>query len=297
MSKIPGAGQPLFGGVANVEMQGSEFDLGYGVFIRPTYAHLFAPFTMAFKPPGKYGFHEGPWKTTKGGYHFDIRAEIEMPVIAGLSADFEQQELIWLIACLLRLSEFPFMMVPAISNISFKKVLETEKDPSIYPFETQYRIFGPGTDIQPALNSDNLSWIKDSWYPATMLLKSSPKFYGALKAFDAATVNQRTSLSLLSIWGAIEQLFSPNTGELKYRVSANLAAYLEPYGEERWKLFKELSKLYNDRSTAAHTAKELDQSSLISSYVYLRNALVKMIEMGKVPTQDDLERLQFIVTN
>ncbi len=296
MSKIPAGSQPLFGGIAKIEITEPEFDLGNGVFIRPTYAHLFAPFTMAFKPPGKYGFHDGPWKTTKGGYHFDIRAEIEMPVIESLADDFEQQELIWLIASLIRLSTFPFVMVPAISDISFNKVLESEKDPSIYPFETQRRIFGPAKDKKPELNKDNLSWIRDRWYPAAMLLKSSPKFYAAFKAFDAATINQKTSLSLLTVWGAIEQLFSPNTGELKYRVSANLAAYLQPHGEERLKLFKELSKLYNERSTAAHTAKDSDQSPLISSYVHLRNAILKMVDTGEVPTQDDLEKLQFMVS-
>lgn len=283
----------VYGGLSKVEMSDTEFDLGENIFIRKTYAHLFAPFMMAFNPPGKYKHHEGPWKAAKGGVSFDILVEIEMPEIEEFKSSFNQEEMIWIIASLIRLTSYPYLIVSATSNMSFNKILETENEPTIYPYETKNRIFSAPKNVKPLLNDEALSWIKENWKKTAKLMNDNPKFYSAFKAFDDATIQGKISSSLLAIWGAIEQLFSPNTGELKYRVSANLASFLTIHGDERLRLFKELSKLYNDRSIAAHTSKELDHSPLISSYVHLRNALMKIIEIGNVPTQEYLEELIF----
>jgi hypothetical protein len=64
-------------------------------------------------------------------------------------------------------------------------------------------------------------------------------------------------------------------------------------GEERLRLYKNIQKLYNERSTAAHTAKELDHEPLVLSYVHLRNALFKMIDSEKIPSTEELEVLLF----
>jgi hypothetical protein len=70
----------IYGGLSGIEMVGTEFDFGRGKIIRKTYAHLTSPFIMAFKPPGKYKFHDGPWKAAKSGISFDISAEVEVPL-------------------------------------------------------------------------------------------------------------------------------------------------------------------------------------------------------------------------
>ncbi|HZK96874.1 MAG TPA: hypothetical protein VFC67_21930 [Prolixibacteraceae bacterium] len=283
----------LFGGLSKIEMTENEFDLGEGIFIRKTYAHLFAPFMMAFKPPGKYKHHEGPWKSAKGGISFDILVEIEMPLLKEFNDNFDSEEMIWIIASLIRLSCFPYLVVSAISDISFSKIPESEKEPTIFPFETKNRIFSPVENVKPFLSIDDLCWLKENWKRTVTLLKENSKFYLAFKAFDSASIQGKPSTSLINIWGAIEQLFSPNTGELKYRVSSNLAAFLQEHGDKRLEVFKELSHLYNDRSIVAHTAKEIDYSPVVSSYIHLRNALMKIIELGFVPSQDYLEELIF----
>jgi len=94
----------IYGGLSGVEMVDTEFDFGRGIIIRKTYAHLTSPFIMAFKPPGKYKFHDGPWKAAKGGVSFDISAEVEVPVIKELNDDFDQMDLLWLVVALLRLA-------------------------------------------------------------------------------------------------------------------------------------------------------------------------------------------------
>lgn len=283
----------VYGGLSHVEMADVEFDLGDNVFIRKTFAHLFAPFMMAFKPPGKYGHHDGPWKAAKGGFGFDILVEIEMPEVEEFKSVFDKEEMIWIIASLIRISWFPYAGLSAYSDISFNNVLENNVEPILIPVETKGRIFVTPENNEPILTTECLQWLKESWQKTARLLKENPKFYSAYKAFDMATIEGNTSSALLMVWGAIEQLFSPNTGELKYRVSANLSSFLTEKGDERLELFKQLSKLYNERSTVAHTSKQADKTSLFHSYVHLRNALIKIIEDGKIPSQEDLEKLIF----
>ncbi|KSV67265.1 hypothetical protein N182_34095 [Sinorhizobium sp. GL2] len=98
---------------------------------------------------------------------------------------------------------------------------------------------------------------------------------------------------MLTVWGALEQLFAPSAGELRHRVAANIAAYLEPRGPKRLATYKHVLKLYNARSTAAHTTKDLDVNVMLASWVILRNALIRMINEYKVPSQADFEHLLY----
>ena len=122
--------KPVFGGLSNVDMEISEFDLGQGILLRKTYAHLFAANMLAFKPAGKEGYNEGPWKAAKGGFSFHIRIEIEMPELPEYNKYFDQKEMVWLIASLLRISRFPHLNVSSISDISFTKILESKIEPT-----------------------------------------------------------------------------------------------------------------------------------------------------------------------
>ena len=64
---------------------------------------------------------------------------------------------------------------------------------------------------------------------------------------------------MVSPWGALEALFSPSTSELKFRVSSLIAAYFEVPGVERVKCQREVAKLYDKRSTAAHESQSTNR--------------------------------------
>jgi hypothetical protein len=68
---------------------------------------------------------------------------------------------------------------------------------------------------------------------------------------------------------------------------------LEEPGASRLKLYKQVVKLYNERSVAAHTVKDVEIGPLVETYVLMRNALIRVINEGKVPTQSDLESMLF----
>jgi len=285
-----------FAGLSLVKFDSDlPYNLGDGIIIRQTYAHLFAHFLMAFNPPKKHQHHDGPWRTTKNGISFDILVEMEMPLIEDYKGYFDQEELIWLIASLFRISGYPYLLVSAISDLPYKKASTSEHDPSIFPVEINRRFFVKHSEEDAILNERTLNWIRDNWRNVADMMKNNPKFYTAFKAFDASTIQGKYSTSLLTLWGAIEQLFSANSGELKYRVSSNMAAFISPPGKERLVLFKKLSKLYNERSIAAHTAQDISHSPLVQTYLLFRRAILKMIETRKVPTQSDLEKMVFQV--
>lgn len=291
--KEPGC---LFGGVFGVTLPMESFSLGEGVALRQTFSHLFSANMMAFAPPGPEGYHPAPWKAAKGGFGYDIAVEICAPPRTSLGESFDARETIWWIAALLRLARFPYLSVPVISDYSFRDIPNIKEEPTLTPFETERRIFGAPEGADCAISLEDLNWVSEKWRSAGRLLNSNPKFFGALKAFDSATVRGRASASMLALWGGIEQLFAPSAGELRFRVAAFLASYLETPGSARLELYKRVLKLYNRRSLAAHTSQEVETEPLLETYVIMRNALVSMINEEKLPTQSELESLLFCVS-
>jgi hypothetical protein len=282
-----------YGGFSGCHLADETFDLGEGLILTNTFAHLMSPYMMAFSPPGIDGFHPAPWRAAKGGWGFDIHVQLRVPANFSKSHWSDHTEVIWWIAALMRLAWVPFITVPIISDTPFTDVPTLKNEPHLNPFEITTRIFGPADDEKRVLQNVQLAWIRDHWIQAGELMNANPKFATAFRAFDAAMVRGKSSASMLALWGGLEQLFSPSTSELRFRVSAMIAAFLAPAGDERLALFKKVANLYNVRSTAAHTASDTEVGPLLESYVLMRNALVKMIDENRVPTREDLDALLF----
>ncbi len=285
--------QYLYGGLSGVELSADSFDLGENVILRKTYAHLMSVHLMAFSPAGPEGHHPAPWKAAKGGFGFDIHIELRVPKAPLLGSHIEARETIWWIAALFRLAQYPFLMVPVVSDHPFDEAAGTDVEPLLQPFETTHRITRPPDELRPCLDEETLEWVRDKWYDSGMLAGSNENFYEVMKAFDSATVYGKASSSLLALWGALEQLFSPSRRELRYRVASLLAAYLEPAGKARLDLYKRILKLYDERSNAAHTAHDVGMHALTEPWVLARNALVRIVDENRIPTQEDLENRLF----
>lgn len=283
----------LYAGIAHVTYTGQPFDLGHGIILRSTYAHLFAPNMMAFAraPEGKP--HPAPWHAAQGGLSYDIEIELAVPTFEKLPGGLGAKDAVWLIAALLRLAEYAHLMVPVISDIPFDAAAASKQKPMLQTFETEPRILRTRGGEVSLLKADNLSWVTSVWPRTAELLRTCPPLNMALRAADACTVKGRPASALLMAWGALEELFAPSRAELRFRVSAHIAAYLEPAGPERLELFRTVADLYNARSKAAHTAQDAEVAALVRSFVILRNVLIRMIDEGAVPTQADLEKRLF----
>lgn len=107
---------------------------------------------------------------------------------------------------------------------------------------------------------------------------------------------ENTALALVSLWGALEAIFSPSTSELKFRVTALIASYIEPPGQGRIDLQKKYAIIYDKRSSAAHGKPKHVIEDLASTFDLLRVVILLMIQRKKVPSKEDLERCLFVGT-
>jgi hypothetical protein len=283
----------IYAGLSHVTYDGEPFDLGHGIALKSAYAHLFAANMVAFARATEGKPHPAPWRAARGGFGYDVEIELAVPSGQKLPGGLSDKDTVWLIAALLRLAEYAYLMVPVISDVAFNAASASEQEPLLQPFETEPRIFRASDDKMPCLKAEDLSWVKSVWPRTAELMRTCPPLNTALRAADACTVRGRPASALLTAWGALEELFAPSRTELRFRVSAHIAAYLEPVGAKRLELFKSVADLYNARSKAAHTAQDAEVGTLVQIFVVLRNALVRMIDEGAVPTQPDLERRLF----
>lgn len=283
----------LYAGLSHVTYNGEPFDLGCGIILRSTYAHLFAANMMAFARAREGKPHPAPWRAARGGFSYDIEVELAVPTGMDFPGGISSEDTVWLIAALLRMVRHAYLMVPVISDVSFDSAPTSKQEPLLRPFEVEPHILRASDDDVSALKEEDLLWVKSVWPRTAELMQTCPPLNRVLRAADICTVRGRPASALLAAWGALEELFAPSEAELRFRVSAHIAAYLEPVGAKRLELFKMVSDLYKARSKAAHTAQDVDVTSLLQSFLILRNALVRIVDEGVVPTRADLEERLF----
>ncbi len=285
--------QPIYAGISLVSLETRSFDLGHGLTLTPTYAHLMAPFVMAFAPapPGKP--HPAPWSAATGGLALDILVQLFVPPEIEPPGSFDRLNTVWLIAALMRLTASPLVQVSVISDQAFSAVSNSKEQPELLPVEVSGRRLLPVENPGTVLDATGLAWVRDHWFDAGKLLSQSEDLSTAFQAFDATTMAASISVAMMTLWGAIEQIFSPAKQELRFRVSALLASYLEPPGLDRLTLHKRIIKLYDKRSEVAHGATGGNAQAFRDTYALIAKALLKIIEQRHVPTRDELEQLLF----
>ena len=280
----------LHAGIANISLVPDVFDLGEGVTLRKTYAHLMAHFVMAFAPAPPGSFHPGPWKpaSTHASLVADITADLCVP-----SAFPERIAVANTIIFMIRFAVHPSALLSAISSHPFSSLKDVpNSDATIIPFETTKRYFPLSGDSDTA-TVESLQWIKEHWRSTHALMQDKPEFALAAAALSTSQFVHNAALILVSLWGALEALFSPSTTELKFRVSALIAAYLEPPGELRLALQKRAAKLYDKRSSAAHGKPTFEVEDVLDTFNLLSRVLSAIIEHRHVPAKDELERALF----
>lgn len=285
-------GGDLHAGLSGIELEEGSFELGEGIRLRRTYAHQFAPFMLAFAKPNPGQPHPGPWKAARGGFAFDITAELYIP--AALEKKYGSNTgLARLLVFLLRLGVNPATTLPVFANASFNALAKmADAEVLLHPFEVEQRHFPLGV-VGGQVTAAAVIWVKERWPIAHKLTNSHAEFELAVDALDRGQFVQQHALALVSLWAALEALFSPSTSELSFRVSALISAYLEEPGAARLSRQKLIAKLYSKRSAAAHGKPTHDQQNLLDSFNLLREVLTKILDNGRVPSKEELEASLF----
>jgi hypothetical protein len=283
---------PLHAGIADIDLPVDEIDFGKGIILRKTYCYVFAPYMAAFSPAKPGHHHPTPWKAVSGGVSYEILAELFIPVELDIKNWFDRVNTIWWFAALIRLKGNPIAIVPVLASHPFSEMATMTGEPKFWPIEFQRRrllVDKPSRE----LTIEALEWIQQHWQAGGHLMSQSDSFNTAFQAFDSSTNERSYSVGLVTLWGALERLFSPAHQELTFRVSANIAAFLEPPGDSRLKLFKSVKKLYEARSKAAHGSGDNDHGPFVETYQLLQRVLIRMIETSDVPNRERLETLVF----
>jgi hypothetical protein len=284
---------PLHAGIAGISLPINQFDFGQGITLRKTFAHIMAPYLAAFAPAEAGKPHPPPWKAISGGVGFDIQAELFIPLDFTPSHWFDRVNTVWWLVALIRLKASNLATVPVIANKPFADIPLSEEEPYFWSIEMKPSRLVPVEKPSKAIDELDLNWIGNHWFSGGKLMNENDDFNLAFQAIDGCIWSHSSSLALVSLWGALERLFSPSHFELSFRVSATIASYLEAPGEERLACYRRIKKLYDARSKAAHGSQLDESKALFETYALLKRALIKMMEEKHVPTREQLESRLF----
>lgn len=283
---------PLFAGLAGIDLPVTSIEFGQGIILRRTYCHIFSSWIARFREPSRPNDYGEPWKAVSGGTSFDISAELHIPLDFQPADWFDRLNTVWWFTALLRLAVTPHVIAPVVADSPFAEMIARKDEPRFWPIEIYHRRLIP--EKPGVVEQTALEWITQHWEAGGKLMGNNRDFNMAFQALDESITDRSPSVALVTLWGALERLFSPSHQELTFRVSANIAAYLEPVGPTRLELYKSVKRLYGARSKAAHGAGDKeDADAYIETYRLLRRVLIKMIEARHAPNRDDLESLMF----
>lgn len=303
----------VYAGISGIDLDFTSLDFGDGIVLSKTSAHVLVPYMVVFdaEGPGRSGrlgelgesFVRDPdgskWvnitdktELIPPQSEYAIGAQLYFPA-GPLSVVGEERLLLirWIVA-LLRIWSAPTVSVPIIANVSFGAALEANER-LLIPFETESRGIHLEMSSGRSQSPDRLSWVKEFWKSGLDLATHHKELHLALQAIDQAHFIHDWALGVLLIWAALEGLFSPSRSELQFRMSSLISSYLEAPGNQRRTLYKQLIKLYEGRSAAAHRRSSIDRKVFFESMQLLRRIIIKMISDSKVPSKDDLEARLF----
>lgn len=283
----------IFVGLAGIELGPEQYELGSGINITRTYAHLMAPFMMAYTQPEAGKPHPAPWSAAAGGLAFDMHVQIEIPPTTLTALSLEPQFIAWWITAMLRLRVGPAMTAPVVGEQPFERAKINHEVAKYYPNETTSTILALVRLAKRTIEEVDLAWVAKYWLPASRLFAGNSGFNLLLEATDQSMYARHRGLALLWLWGGLEAVFSPDKAELKYRISSAIACYLEPAGVPRMNAQKAISKLYDSRSAAAHGRVDKRVDALQETYSIARRAVIKILESNRVPTHVELEAKLF----
>lgn len=283
--------QPVYAGLWGLPLR-DEIDFGHDVRLRPTYVHVMTHTMLAFsKPERPAAHHPAPWKATTGVSAYDVEAELCVPATY-MRKKVARLDVAKSLVALLRLYVHPDIRFAVNASQPFAGLATAPDLIVARQIEIDPRHFDFG-QISTDGCEQRLDWVKQYWETALDLIEQSSEFRLALDVYLSGQFIPNPAMVMVATWGALEALFIDAKAELRFRVSALLAAYMEPRGKTRSALQKKAAKLYDKRSAAAHGSSKHELTDLVESFYLLRDVLIRMIEAGRVPTTAELEARLF----
>lgn len=274
----------LFGAIAGAQLPYDEMELDGGITIRRTYAHVMAPYLMAFARAERGKPHPPPWRAVSGGLSYDVVGEIYIPREVRPTG-FDRLNTIWWIVALLRLVHSEGVWAPVVSDTSFTQAAKSEREPTFWPVE----IF-PGTAGAPTagqISAETLDWV-NRYYRQGAAMMADTGFSAAFLSLDAARSATNPAAAKLLTWAAMEALFRPGRSQISHRLCASIAAFLETGRSKQDRLYQRARKLYEARGETSHAARSPEIGSIAEALTLARRSFKRAIECGEPPRIEEL---------
>lgn len=293
----------LYAGLTSIELPDDPVDLGDGVVLSRTFARFTTSFNFintgdisqpSATPAQPDGYPPLPPPSMWGLQvrKIDVTSQIFIPASVAISSD-EQLSIARLLTSALRMYADPAVALVAVSSHPYGSLIDRRLEGCVLrPLQVAPRHYSIGLET-PGCNISGIQWVARYWRKFQNLYQTHAEFRLAVDALDHGQFESNASLALVGLWGAIEALFSPSTSELKFRVSALIASYLEDPGPNRLAEQKRIAALYDQRSAAAHGKPKHTPEQLLDSFELLRIVLIRMTERGAVPSKAQLEERLF----
>jgi hypothetical protein len=205
----------------------------------------------------------------------------------------EEFDLAWRFLSALRTRTMSDFLVPAVSDRSWSTIAGVARDScwvQLIEDVPRARRF-----VLPVpITREQLTWV-DEHFTRFIELLEKPAFRLAV---DSLTTHQHEAslrMTTASLWAGVEALLGISS-ELRFRLSALIAAFLEARGPERVRRYRGLKKLYDFRSRAVHGTAIDDtalQEHISEVRVLLSSLLCKITELGRFPSDDDWDLALF----
>lgn len=252
-----------------------------GLVIRETFAHVMAPFIMAFAQPDSPSKpHPGPWRPVSGGAGFDVC--IEVALAEGASpVGFDRVNTIWWTLSLLRLITGLPLLLPVMSDTRFAEAAHTVHEPRLWPIEASRPRLGPRAS-DDTIGGEQLAAVATLFAPGAALMDIE-HFNRAYQTWDQAPFAHSTGAAMVMIWAALETLFRPGPNNLTKRLSKAIATHLEKPGGKREALQQKIATLYELRGSSVHNSQEATGVALADSANLARRAFIVCMAEGAAP--------------
>lgn len=254
-------------------------EISSGLSLDQTYAHVMAPYILAFSPAEDGKPHPGPWKSASGGIAVDVYAQATLQEGMNIG-DFDRLNSIWFLTALLRLSISASIRVPFISDTSFSEAA-SGVEPVFWPVEIDgvSKIHPFHTVANPV---KELLWVSQHIKQGAALMLDEG-FSLAVQSNDRGYHAESFSTALVLFWSSLEALFRPGKRDITKTLSKMVATYLSDDPSDRDRSYQEIKALYEVRGDMIHAARKPDRISTERTANIARRALMRVIEEGNLP--------------
>ena len=272
----------LHGGLAGVEIGPAEFTLGTGLVIRRTFAHVMAPYLLAFAPPPRpRAPHPAPWKAARGGIGFDVLAEIALDTEARPTR-FTRLNTLWWALALIRLRTGAPVRMPVVFCIPYPEAAHRDDEPVFWPMEMAPTQLCLCLDPPSVIAEGDLIWVRDHLVHGALLMNNTA-FNRGMQTLDGVGRAHSIGAAIVMTWAAVETVLRPGRLDVTKKLATAIAAYLEPPSPDRDRLFQRVRSLYEARGGAAHASQPPEPDQLLASFDVARALFCRAIERNELP--------------